>query len=675
MPSATTGSSSSSSSHLDTAIATTTATVHHYITVIATSVPTPPSSSIMDSKTTTSATSYLSTPPPPSTSIFSSMLFYTIVLSLFFISFLLIMSKVDAPSHLPSTSSSPPKKNMAHRVHSKSSTTLADHHKDLSSESSTLVETDDSSVDLDVDSAALLEEEVEELGVGVEVKEPSTLKKVGKRVSAMLTMNQSVSEAVTSAAVKAAVMLKQSPIPDQVASLTQATLIGYTRVDSAFGLQDRLVSLGQSIVRGGVVASGIAANAFIRAGVAYHTAPGYSPASKRRKPKKQPLLKPADRNTPLEASSFADEDDDDSDLNEEPTIKIIRIDLTPGAFPPPELCEASTQTDESISGTILPVPDPLVCNNPFLPTFSAPTPKTRFRSISDVAFSSPTASTLLLHKSPSSSHILSSSSSVSTHSSPTTDDPITTSTILQNHHLLHLQRLQLQAQLNAQSPSPQTLFSSIFETTTSVATKLLSSSSRYLLGDETVHKLLGDTPQPSLPALTKSSKPSSSSSPIRNVIVGGIYHATTLTTLLSIPNSRLAKWLKKSPSTPPSPSSSQTPPFHLSPDGTLFIDRDGTYFRHILNHLQIDERIAEMDGEVKWDAGRWGEDVIEEEEEEEDEAPLSAVEQMKILRRRSRRRSLGRDAGVNVGKGRDVDWGRFWRLELCLGLWLWCWGG
>ncbi|KAJ3110542.1 hypothetical protein HDU96_006497 [Phlyctochytrium bullatum] len=123
-----------------------------------------------------------------------------------------------------------------------------------------------------------------------------------------MTFRDRVSEVVTNAAVKSAVLLKQSPLPDRAAQLTSSLLTSYARADAAFGLQDRLVGLGQAVVKGGVVASGIFAHAALRAGVAYHTARGYQDVQRG-----LALPKLAEEDE-LDADDAADEEEDEREL-------------------------------------------------------------------------------------------------------------------------------------------------------------------------------------------------------------------------------------------------------------------------------------------------------------------------------------------------------------------------
>ncbi|KAJ3148619.1 Gamma-aminobutyric acid receptor subunit beta-1 [Geranomyces michiganensis] len=83
-----------------------------------------------------------------------------------------------------------------------------------------------------------------------------------------------VGDTVTNAMVRGAVLLKRSPIPDFLVSMTGYGLEGYKRVNSAFGVEEKIVHAGQKAVSAGITATGIFAHAAIKAGVAYQMAPG-----------------------------------------------------------------------------------------------------------------------------------------------------------------------------------------------------------------------------------------------------------------------------------------------------------------------------------------------------------------------------------------------------------------
>ncbi|KAJ3104386.1 BTB/POZ domain-containing protein kctd14 [Phlyctochytrium bullatum] len=336
-----------------------------------------------------------------------------------------------------------------------------------------------------------------------------------------------ISDKVTSAAVTAAVMLKQSPIPDSVASLTQATLVGYNRVDAAFGVQDRLVDLGQALVRGGVVASGIVANAMIRAGVAYHMTPGYRdmlqqvangggmaavgvPAAAVATATASPVVAATTLGTGCagcRGGGGAVEEAAVPAGDGRAVVRIVRVDRVPGGFPLPALVEASTQTDEEICGAVV--------------------------QVSGSAGAEVAAAGGAKGK---------------------------------------------------QVAERKTMLQSLVSTSASVATVLLTSSSNYVFGEETTRKLMGEEEE-ARKATERKKDPleeaAENASPIRNLVVGGICYATTLETLRRVPGSRLAKWFPKDANAIQLKTGGQ-----MAKDGTLHIDRDGTYFRHVLNHLR-----------------------------------------------------------------------------------------
>ncbi|KAJ1554355.1 hypothetical protein HK405_005309 [Cladochytrium tenue] len=335
-----------------------------------------------------------------------------------------------------------------------------------------------------------------------------------------------ISDVVSDAAVKTAMMLKQSSIPDTMASVTNASLTGYKRLDSAFNIQDRLVSAGQGLLRAGFTATGIAATAFIKAGVAYQTTPGYRELNQ---DIEEEDVAPSAAGEATEATGPAPTlRKKQSFRSIEGPIEVLRFCDVPGTFPLPTVTHRGTQTDAKITHT-----DP----------------------------------------------------SVTAHEQPRT---------LRNH---------------VSSPS---LFSSVLWTSANVAAQVLTTSSNYVLGEETTKKLIGDD------GLDSASVAVCMEGPVRNINVGGKYFATSVTTLRKVPGSRLARMFAPSgdhsDSPPPSfalsvanvvaqlsaqtQTSSDSKPLDpaliaewkaagiMTRDGCFFIDRDGTHFRHVLNHLR-----------------------------------------------------------------------------------------
>ncbi|KAJ3148028.1 hypothetical protein HDU86_007596 [Geranomyces michiganensis] len=80
--------------------------------------------------------------------------------------------------------------------------------------------------------------------------------------------------ALTSLLVNLAILLKRSPLPDLLFSLTNATLDGYARINRTLGIETKIVRATQKAVAAGVTATGVLAHAAIRAGLAYQMAPG-----------------------------------------------------------------------------------------------------------------------------------------------------------------------------------------------------------------------------------------------------------------------------------------------------------------------------------------------------------------------------------------------------------------
>ncbi|KND02270.1 uncharacterized protein SPPG_02748 [Spizellomyces punctatus DAOM BR117] len=134
-----------------------------------------------------------------------------------------------------------------------------------------------------------------------------------------------VGDTLTNAMVNGAVLLKRSPIPDLLASMTGYGLEGYKRVNNAFNVEEKMVKASQKAVSAGIQATGIFAHAAIKAGLAYQMAPG-------RREKVQRLA--------------IREGTDDEDKR----VKVVRIieNAVPGSIPPPVLVDVSTQTDEDL---------------------------------------------------------------------------------------------------------------------------------------------------------------------------------------------------------------------------------------------------------------------------------------------------------------------------------------
>ncbi|TPX57686.1 hypothetical protein PhCBS80983_g03649 [Powellomyces hirtus] len=135
-----------------------------------------------------------------------------------------------------------------------------------------------------------------------------------------------VGESVTNAMVQGAVLLKRSPIPDFLVSMTGYGLEGYKRVNSAFGVEEKIVQAGQKAVSAGITATGIFAHAAIKAGVAYQMAPGR-------------------REKELQMLAIKETGDD------KPPVKIVHMfdNALPGGIPTSARIDVGTQTGDDVA--------------------------------------------------------------------------------------------------------------------------------------------------------------------------------------------------------------------------------------------------------------------------------------------------------------------------------------
>ncbi|KAJ3122109.1 hypothetical protein HK098_003131, partial [Nowakowskiella sp. JEL0407] len=85
-----------------------------------------------------------------------------------------------------------------------------------------------------------------------------------------------IADKFTATAIQTAILIKQSPIPDTLFNVAEATLESYHRLDRVFHLQPIISTVSQSIASNGVHAGGVVASAFIKAGIAYQRAKGYN---------------------------------------------------------------------------------------------------------------------------------------------------------------------------------------------------------------------------------------------------------------------------------------------------------------------------------------------------------------------------------------------------------------
>ncbi|KAI9203277.1 uncharacterized protein BJ171DRAFT_148840 [Polychytrium aggregatum] len=131
-----------------------------------------------------------------------------------------------------------------------------------------------------------------------------------------------VSEGVANAAVSAAVVIKKSPIPDAIASITGSTSEGPEAPEDTADLEQKIMNVSQILVGTTVAATGIMAKAAVRAGAAYKRTPGFSDN------------KDVEQRTKRFQKVY--------DVRE----KLIRVAECPGAMPLAALVDAATQTDD-----------------------------------------------------------------------------------------------------------------------------------------------------------------------------------------------------------------------------------------------------------------------------------------------------------------------------------------
>ncbi|KAJ3386294.1 hypothetical protein HDU84_001637 [Entophlyctis sp. JEL0112] len=400
------------------------------------------------------------------------------------------------------------------------------------------------------------------------------------------SLSSQVSTTVSDAAVKAAVLLKQSPIPDTIAKWTSTTVNGYSRVDSAFGIHNQMEKLSQAAVKGGIAAASIAATAAIKAGVAYQIAPSYKEihgletdseddalssssedasslptyqrnqlevynssesgshrvlAKRAKRMKSSATLASSSRSNYSQNSRYLDYISKNG-----PCVRIVKLDTSiPGSFPPKQLVESGTNTDPAITGIGLMQDADDACAE------CGRVGPSRLTPFNDIA----------------------------------------------NQY-----RRQVIDGEQKEQPSSSVL-GSLFSTSTLVAGRVVTASSTYLLGKDTTDILLGvnETPKSEkneptakeetfIQQATREARELLASSPIRCFCVGGVYSATSLRTLMRGKGSKLKKWFTgiegKCDNLDEETVKEWMSNGVMMRDGTFFIDREGTHFHHIINHLR-----------------------------------------------------------------------------------------
>jgi hypothetical protein len=507
-----------------------------------------------------------------------------------------------------------------------------------------------------------------------------------------------ISETLTTSLTTVAIRLKQSPIPDVVASCTKFLLNLYSYLDSSFDLEEYWVQLGQWWVRFGVVVGSVVGSAVLRAGVAYQMAPSYRDVAMEQQKLQQVQQQQQDQKSGVYADGKekgleGSEDGVGLDTKvggERETVKVIRLefDVYEKMISEQRMKEQLLNSEDSVK------PDNGV-------DIFAQTEYSTFGAIKEIKKRQQQQRRSLRQ----------------TQSFPTlkTDTQVADSASNTNLNAASSSNNEpLRKTLVRKSSG---LVSAVFSKGTNVASSVLKRSSAFLIGEEAVEKIekIWTDPQPpaspkpsATPSIEAKQDQSSNipnellptscaplllpqnptrsyhqqqqapSAAIRNVNVGGTYFATTLKTFSTrYPDSKIAKWFihiqhqqKQSLSNPSSPKRGGAPgPVNVNsisplrdlksprslgslipgernddfgatptptssrrsrtrttsgtsgtgttgfgfgfgvlggseyqgedavveewssvasvlPDGTLFIDRDGTHFQHILNHLR-----------------------------------------------------------------------------------------
>ncbi|KAI9322978.1 serine dehydratase beta chain-domain-containing protein [Obelidium mucronatum] len=393
------------------------------------------------------------------------------------------------------------------------------------------------------------------------------------RIRRKKTLTAQVSTSVSDAAVRAAILLKQSPIPDTIAKWTSNTVTGYSRVDSAFGIHERVSKLSQVAVQSTLTAASIAGKAALLAGVAYQTAPGYkeihgyeteydsddssgsealihplevyeasNDGRKRNRPvpalsHKASIASIASKKTLLPGASEI--------LPDVTCVRIVKLDTSiPGSFPGQETREISTSTDPCITG---------IGNI-----------QNQDEACLECGRVGPSRVTLF------------------------------------NDIASQFDETSANDSLHRESSGP-TIFGSLYTTGTTVAGRVVTASSTYFLGKETTDILMGSNDQPQSQA--QAGQPMSQFDAFVHRATRGVYSATSLKTLMKARGSKLKKWFTgingKCDNLDEETVKEWMRDGVMMKDGTFFIDRDGTHFHHIINHLRglalspaLDSRVA-----------------------------------------------------------------------------------
>ncbi|KAJ3409155.1 hypothetical protein HDV05_004575 [Chytridiales sp. JEL 0842] len=384
-----------------------------------------------------------------------------------------------------------------------------------------------------------------------------------------LTATKVMSDVLTRSAVTVAVLLKQSPIPDFVATALQKMLEMYAKLDISFDLEEYWVSLGQMFVRMSVVLGGIVTKAFIQGTVAYQMAPSYQDVVH--------MLQESKSRGLVAANQHAY--DNGPDAFE--TSRIFAYGLMKDCPPKSQSEGWGDGTDDGIfSGMKL----MRVGDWDEREVQRRPDGKLIGPSLKPVADMAVQTSQTAIKSLKESKHRLRHAQSFPSLKSASKEDSKPAEPL--RHRLIR---------------KSSNLVSAVLSRGTDVASSVLKRSSTYILGEDATEKIWNDDDEDDVYAASETSAPSSTpahaNSAIVNLNIGGSYYAATWKTLSRYPESKLYKLLtsvsksgnndaaivSKSTLLPFSPNTLSTSPpieepdkdiVHQMPDGTLFVDRD-----------------------------------------------------------------------------------------------------
>ncbi|KAJ3225447.1 hypothetical protein HK099_006818 [Clydaea vesicula] len=379
-------------------------------------------------------------------------------------------------------------------------------------------------------------------------------------------------EVLTDSLVETAILLKKSPIPSAVTLAGEATNEGYRKLDEAADINSKLQGIGSSVIKQGIIATGVVGSALLKAGVAYQRAPGYS-----------------------------DDKEDEIHYSSVNRVKWVKLNPFPGGFPKPDMLDMATQTveeeqigEEQPGGIRGYVAKAALLAGNYTHSYLAPTSSTNFNR----SLKSKESADLLVNK----------QSSEQLKTKPSLEQVLSApSSLTEQQKLKHkASKLSMRKMASVDSMSSFTSASTQIPNNINHNNNLKNlctiCGAKSLIYNNQLSDLEDELFFPSFESI---------SSPFVDKIlvhlnVGGLYIDTTLETLTCVKDSLLYDMfngiaIKERDDLYEENSigisndiqdnmnefenfNSKTPP--IGPDGRFFLDRDGSLFHHILNNLR-----------------------------------------------------------------------------------------